>query len=659
MPFVKCRSSQKPHYDALACVLSVNEKPFGIMVLSESAAELLEFNTQRWWPIPMIDEENTEATKTQNNPVGCALGTVGMSAFVVGGMEGPLESSSRCFTFEFGSNSWASIPSMLEARTYPACLGLPALESLFVFGGRDVSFWKQLTSVECFSVSTRTWTPRAPLSIPRMAPAVVPLTPTLVAVIGGYVGDGWSTSVEIYDAERDLWDSSESADGHSFPVIPHMPCIVTFPKAVIIASSENEETGVTTTDRFFIVGSSKTSTKHTAYTMILSYNVETATWTKIVHNPVKRRILVPTEGCAVVAHEKKLYSIGGRSPHSLHPNSQARRGSASAGPSASRGASGGKPTKEVMEWSVALDDHSLVQDIMLSSEKSPRRKVSKQTVSSGKPLSSIRLDDDDDGSELASTSGTLMTSGASVGSQLPSNARGNRKGSIDLTQQNQQIPEGDEAEEKSSEFALEPPAHTIPANSPIEFRDSRGMAGKYSGQVDSTDGATPHGTGKFIEIMTGDCYEGEWRSGKRHGQGRLKYAGGDVFEGWFQDDMKQGKGTYQWRDGKQYDGKYVDDLAEDLRGSMTWKNGTVYIGQFTKGQRTGRGDIRFPDNVHFIGNFRNGKYDGFGTCTFADGKVYRGQWKKGKAHGMGKLMESDGHVLHDGEWANDMPVGAS
>ena len=41
-------------------------------------------------------------------------------------------------------------------------------------------------------------------------------------------------------------------------------------------------------------------------------------------------------------------------------------------------------------------------------------------------------------------------------------------------------------------------------------------------------------------------YEGQFKDGKRHGQGTFFYANGDKYEGQFKDDLKNGLGTYEY-----------------------------------------------------------------------------------------------------------------
>jgi hypothetical protein len=189
----------------------------------------------------------------------------------------------------------------------------------------------------------------------------------------------------------------------------------------------------------------------------------------------------------------------------------------------------------------------------------------------------------------------------------------------------------------------------------LQILDNYGAQVVYTGYI-SSDTGRPSGKGKMTWQLTGDLYEGRFEHGARQGRGTMKYSNGDLFEGLFSDDQREGRGMYTYGDGRKYDGMYVDDVAEDPNGSMSWKDGTTYVGQFARSKRTGKGTITFPSKVRYQGDFLNGKYHGRGTCKFSDGSVYQGQWKHGKAHGQGTLTNQEGEVVHAGKWVNDGPV---
>ena len=44
-----------------------------------------------------------------------------------------------------------------------------------------------------------------------------------------------------------------------------------------------------------------------------------------------------------------------------------------------------------------------------------------------------------------------------------------------------------------------------------------------------------------------------------------------------------GQGTLKWKDGKHYKGEFVKDKREG-RGVFTWKDGRIYDGEWKKGK---------------------------------------------------------------------------
>ena len=119
----------------------------------------------------------------------------------------------------------------------------------------------------------------------------------------------------------------------------------------------------------------------------------------------------------------------------------------------------------------------------------------------------------------------------------------------------------------------------------------------------------------------------------RNGRGHMIYENGDCFIGFYQNDLKvrmgmgdhptrhnccsdssfffllvlllqEGHGVYKYYDGRVYEGNYHRDEANDKAGRMTWLNGTVFVGEFVCGNRTGGGKIVYPfSNVTYEGEF--------------------------------------------------------
>lgn len=54
-----------------------------------------------------------------------------------------------------------------------------------------------------------------------------------------------------------------------------------------------------------------------------------------------------------------------------------------------------------------------------------------------------------------------------------------------------------------------------------------------------------------------DRFEGEWRDGKKNGQGVMYFNNGDSYEGEWKDGHKNGRGIYRFSNGDIYEG-YLD-----------------------------------------------------------------------------------------------------
>jgi hypothetical protein len=75
----------------------------------------------------------------------------------------------------------------------------------------------------------------------------------------------------------------------------------------------------------------------------------------------------------------------------------------------------------------------------------------------------------------------------------------------------------------------------------------------------------------------GDKYVGEYRDGKRHGQGTYYFLAdnqfkGDKYVGEFRDGKPNGQGTYTWANGNKYVGEYRDGKRHG-QGILTYADG--------------------------------------------------------------------------------------
>ncbi len=124
-------------------------------------------------------------------------------------------------------------------------------------------------------------------------------------------------------------------------------------------------------------------------------------------------------------------------------------------------------------------------------------------------------------------------------------------------------------------------------------------------------------------------YEGNFKDGKKDGDGTMKYANGDFYSGKWQNDKKHGIGKFIWKNGNSHDGEWKDDKLH------------------------GQGTYYFSDGYKYIGEFKDGNFNGFGIQYDSEGlKLYEGTFKDGTPHGKGKVYDKKGAVIKQGEFVN-------
>ena len=140
------------------------------------------------------------------------------------------------------------------------------------------------------------------------------------------------------------------------------------------------------------------------------------------------------------------------------------------------------------------------------------------------------------------------------------------------------------------------------------------------------DGNCVSGKGTMLFYST-QKYIGEFKDGKRHGQGAVYLPLGRVLKGkWRDDEIVEGTTTYS--DGTRYTGTWEFGYRHG-QGELIYPDGRKYIGEFHAGNRHGQGTMKYPDGRVYNGEFKNGKRTGTGTMTYPDGRKKSGQFLDG------------------------------
>ncbi len=214
----------------------------------------------------------------------------------------------------------------------------------------------------------------------------------------------------------------------------------------------------------------------------------------------------------------------------------------------------------------------------------------------------------------------------------------------------------------------------------------------------------------------GEKYVGEWKDGKRRGEGINTFANGRVQEGFWIDDkfvkpekinlpsqqidlsgneerhrLEPVQNTYsnlppcpkidysmktdierlaKWNNcwgrykvefiegfkGVVMEGEWRDSRLNG-RGAFILADGNKFVGQLKDNSRHGEGTYISANGDKYVGEWKDDKTHGQGTSTFADGNKYVGEFKDGKYHGQGTFTYGDGRV-QEGIWADNQFVRA-
>jgi hypothetical protein len=116
-------------------------------------------------------------------------------------------------------------------------------------------------------------------------------------------------------------------------------------------------------------------------------------------------------------------------------------------------------------------------------------------------------------------------------------------------------------------------------------------------------------------------------------------------------------GTYEYPSGDKYLGQYRDGKRNG-QGTFIFANGEKYVGQWKDNIRNGQGTSTFADGNKYVGQFKDDERNGQGTFTFANGNKYVGQFKDDKYGGFGTLYNPNGSIKQQGLWRDDKFVQA-
>jgi len=189
-------------------------------------------------------------------------------------------------------------------------------------------------------------------------------------------------------------------------------------------------------------------------------------------------------------------------------------------------------------------------------------------------------------------------------------------------------------------------SHTVLAAEPAIY------FGKLNCRIAALEPAPRYDTGDW----NGACEDGyavgqgelKWIDAKKKDRYRLKatLVRGEV----------QGEGEL-----KTADYTYIGILRHGVphgKGFFTYTSGMQYEGDVVAGQREGKGIAVETDRSEYAGEWKDDRPHGWGEMKYAEGGSYSGQWQQGKRQGRGKIVYAGSGRTFEGEFANDLIVGA-
>lgn len=136
-----------------------------------------------------------------------------------------------------------------------------------------------------------------------------------------------------------------------------------------------------------------------------------------------------------------------------------------------------------------------------------------------------------------------------------------------------------------------------------------------------------------INFKNGDTYRGSFKDGRPAGSGYFKYVysipgsnGADyeeaTYEGNFRHGKREGQGTMVWDDKARFEGLWKNDMRH--YGEMRFNNGNIYQGSFKDDKMHGHGRLLMASGIIFIGEFEQNVCSSIGKLLYSSGDIYFG-----------------------------------
>lgn len=150
--------------------------------------------------------------------------------------------------------------------------------------------------------------------------------------------------------------------------------------------------------------------------------------------------------------------------------------------------------------------------------------------------------------------------------------------------------------------------------------------------------------------ICGCKYKGQWKEGMRYGDGILELCSSEVYQGTFSNGIFQGFGTLKGLE-FMYKGHFHKEKFNSF-GKVSCPDGGYYEGILDKGKLV-MGSLVWKNGDQYKGEFHNNQLEGKGVKITADGDVYEGMWCQNEFHGEGTIKFLQSQIVLSGVFINN------
>ena len=149
--------------------------------------------------------------------------------------------------------------------------------------------------------------------------------------------------------------------------------------------------------------------------------------------------------------------------------------------------------------------------------------------------------------------------------------------------------------------------------------------------------------GKGFLYCCGCFYKGEWKDGRKEGNGTMDFCSGDRYIGTFCRGLREDYGTFSSDSKYLYKGDFKRDKFHGY-GKIRFPDGSFFEGLWIKNYFS-NGRFEYGDGGIYTGEWAGYSFEGKGVLVLGNGTKKRGMWRNGKLCGEAKVSLPDGSVV--------------